>query len=35
MPAVFHGAMGNEMYLTRHEDLAATMQAVRLIQATV
>jgi hypothetical protein len=35
MPAVFHSAMGNEMYLTRHDDLAAMHEAVRLIQATV
>ncbi|QRN96387.1 carboxylate--amine ligase [Archangium violaceum] len=35
MPAVFHSAMGNEMYLTRHDSLAATQDAVRLIQATV
>ncbi len=33
MPAVFHGAMGSDMYLTRHEDLAAVHEAVRLVQA--
>ncbi|EPX60016.1 hypothetical protein D187_002102 [Cystobacter fuscus DSM 2262] len=35
MPAVFHAAMGNEMYLTRHEDLDAVRAAVRLVQATI
>jgi hypothetical protein len=35
LPAVYHNAMGNEMYLTRHESLAAKQDAVRLIQATV
>ncbi|AKI99890.1 ATP-grasp domain-containing protein [Archangium gephyra] len=35
LPAVYHNAMGNEMYLTRHESLAAKEDAVRLIQATV
>jgi hypothetical protein len=34
LPAVFHNAMGNEMYLTRHESLAAMHEAVRLIQTT-
>jgi hypothetical protein len=34
MPAVFQNAMGNEMYLTRHESLDAMRDAVRLIQAT-
>ncbi|WNG43571.1 ATP-grasp domain-containing protein [Archangium minus] len=34
MPAVYHSAMGNEMYLTRHKDLAAMHEAIRLIQAT-
>ncbi|PTL79879.1 acetyl-CoA carboxylase biotin carboxylase subunit family protein [Vitiosangium sp. GDMCC 1.1324] len=33
MPAVYHSAMGNEMYLTRHEDLASMHEAVNLIQA--
>ncbi|MFY0526306.1 ATP-grasp domain-containing protein [Archangium gephyra] len=35
LPAVYHNAMGTEMYLTRHESLAATQESVRLIQATV
>ncbi|MFE8605005.1 ATP-grasp domain-containing protein [Archangium violaceum] len=34
LPAVYHNAMGNEMYLTRHESLDAMHDAVRLIQAT-
>ncbi|OJT25226.1 carboxylate--amine ligase [Archangium sp. Cb G35] len=34
LPAVYHNAMGNEMYLTRHERLDAMHDAVRLIQAT-
>jgi biotin carboxylase len=32
MPAVYHSAMGNEMYLTRHASLPALHEAVRLIQ---
>jgi hypothetical protein len=32
LPPVYHGAMGNEMYLTRHDSLAAMHEAVRLIQ---
>ncbi|HEX8434512.1 carboxylate--amine ligase [Archangium sp.] len=35
MPAVYHSAMGNEMYLTRHDSLADMHKAVRLIQTTV
>ncbi|HEX5750785.1 MAG TPA: ATP-grasp domain-containing protein [Archangium sp.] len=35
LPAVYHNAMGNEMYLTRYDNLAATQDAIRLIQATV
>lgn len=34
LPAVYHSAMGNEMYLTRHERLEDMHDAVRLIQAT-
>jgi hypothetical protein len=34
LPAVYHNAMGNEMYLTRYDSLAATQDAIRLIQAT-
>ena len=34
LPAVYHSALGDEMYLTRHESLAAVHEAVRLIQAT-
>jgi hypothetical protein len=34
MPAVFHSALGNEMYLSRHEELSAMREAVKLIQAT-
>lgn len=34
MPSVFHSALGNEMYLSRHEELGAMRQAVQLIQAT-
>jgi hypothetical protein len=34
MPAVYHSGMGNEMYLTRHEDLDSMRAAVRLIQMT-
>lgn len=34
MPAVYQNAMGNEMYLTRHESLEAMRDTVRLIQAT-
>ncbi len=33
LPTVYHSAMGSEMYLTRYESLAATHEAVRLIQA--
>ena len=32
--AVFHSAMGNEMYLTRHPNLSDVREAVRLIQTT-
>jgi hypothetical protein len=35
MPAVYHSAMGNEMYLTRHESLASMKESIRLIQVTV
>ena len=34
LPAVYHNAMGSEMYLIRHESLAAMKEAVRLIQTT-
>lgn len=34
MPTVYQNAMGNEMYLTRHESLEAMRDTVRLIQAT-
>jgi hypothetical protein len=34
LPPVYHNAMGNEMYLTRHESLAAMHEAIQLIQAT-
>ena len=34
MPPVYHSAMGNEMYLTRHPDLASLREAVQLIQTT-
>ncbi|MCY1073735.1 ATP-grasp domain-containing protein [Archangium lansingense] len=34
LPAVYHNAMGSEMYLTRHERLEDMKDAVRLIQAT-
>jgi hypothetical protein len=34
MPSVFHSALGNEMYLSRHEELGAMREAVRFIQAT-
>ncbi|MFL5355945.1 acetyl-CoA carboxylase biotin carboxylase subunit family protein [Archangium sp.] len=33
MPAVYHGALGEEMYLLRHPDLTAMREAVRFIQA--
>jgi hypothetical protein len=33
MPAVFHSALGNEMFLTRHEELGSMREAIRLIQA--
>jgi hypothetical protein len=35
LPAVYHNAMGNEMYLTRHERLEDMREAVRLVQRTV
>ena len=33
LPSVYHNALGNEMYLTRHESLAAMQEAIRLVQA--
>jgi hypothetical protein len=33
LPAVYHTALGNEMYLTRHAHLADIREAARLIQA--
>jgi hypothetical protein len=33
LPSVYQAAMGTEMYLTRHEDLALMHQDVRFIQA--
>jgi hypothetical protein len=33
LPAVFHSALGNEIYLTRHQELDAMREAVRFIQA--
>ena len=32
MPAVYHSALGEEMYLLRHQELPAMREAVRLIQ---
>jgi hypothetical protein len=32
LPAVFHNALGNELYLSRHEELDAMREAVRFIQ---
>jgi hypothetical protein len=32
MPAVYHSALGDEMYLTRHQELAAMQEALRFIQ---
>ncbi len=32
MPDVFHGALGEEMYLTRHTELSAMREALRFIQ---
>ncbi|MFL5354661.1 acetyl-CoA carboxylase biotin carboxylase subunit family protein [Archangium sp.] len=34
LPPVYHNAMGNEMYLTRHESLAAMHEAIQLVQDT-
>jgi hypothetical protein len=34
MPAVFHSALGNEIYLTRHQNLDTMKEAIRLIQTT-
>jgi hypothetical protein len=34
LPAVYQGAMGTEMYLTRHEDLERMHEDVRFVQAT-
>ena len=33
LPSVSHNALGHEMYLTRHESLAAMQEAIRLVQA--
>ncbi|WP_224249787.1 ATP-grasp domain-containing protein [Hyalangium gracile] len=33
LPAVFHSALGNEIYLSRHQELDAMREAVRFIQA--
>jgi hypothetical protein len=33
LPVVFHSALGNEMYLSRHQELEAMREAVQLIQA--
>ncbi|XXF76190.1 carboxylate--amine ligase [Myxococcaceae bacterium GXIMD 01537] len=33
LPAVFHDALGEEMYLSRHEELPAMREALRFIQA--
>jgi hypothetical protein len=32
MPAVYHSALGEEMYLVRHRELPAMQEALRLIQ---
>jgi hypothetical protein len=32
MPAVYHSALGDEMYLTRHQELSAMQEALRFIQ---
>ncbi|WP_224363211.1 ATP-grasp domain-containing protein [Hyalangium versicolor] len=33
LPAVFHSALGNEIYLSRHQDLDAMREAISFIQA--
>ncbi len=32
MPAVYHSALGDELYLTRHQDLSTLQKALRFIQ---